>query len=90
MARYPAAPPGRPRKPRYPPYRVRITWTWGGKATPSNTWASIKGSSAAEENMTRDGQIRHERCGTALTVVVERIPKTTLGRRVVFVEGVEG
>jgi hypothetical protein len=42
-----------------------------------------------KEDMTRDGQIRHERSGTALTVVVERIPKTTLGRRVGFVEGVE-
>src|SRR5437016_6199585 len=48
-----------------------------------------QGVISRKENMTRDGQARHERRGTALTVVVERIPKTTLGRRVVFVEGVE-
>src|SRR5438445_5046929 len=41
------------------------------------------------EDMTGNGQARHERGGTALAVVVERIPKATLGRGVAVVEGVE-
>jgi hypothetical protein len=42
-----------------------------------------------EEDMTGNGQARHERGGTALAVVVECIPKTTLGRSVAIVEGVD-
>ena len=48
-----------------------------------------QGIISREEDMTGNGQVRHERSGTALAVVVERIPKTTLGRRVAVVEGVE-
>jgi len=42
-----------------------------------------------EEDMTGNGQARYERGGTALTVVVEGILKTTLGRGVAVVKGVE-
>jgi hypothetical protein len=42
-----------------------------------------------KEDMTGDGQARHKRGGTALAVVVECIPKTTLGRGVAVVKGVE-
>jgi hypothetical protein len=49
-----------------------------------------QGVVSRKENMTGNGQARHERRGTALAVVVERIAKTTLGRRVGFVEGIEG
>jgi len=48
-----------------------------------------QGIVSRKEDMTRDGQARHERGSTTLAVVVERIPETTLGRRVVFVEGVD-
>jgi hypothetical protein len=48
-----------------------------------------QGIISRKEDMTGSGQARHERGGTALAVVVERILKTTLGRRVVFVKGVE-
>jgi len=48
-----------------------------------------QGIVSSEEDVTRNGQARHERGGTALAVVVERIPETTLRRRVVFVEGVD-
>src|SRR5262245_47123292 len=48
-----------------------------------------EGIISREENMTGNGQTRYERSSTALAVVVERISKTALGRRVVFVEGVE-
>jgi len=48
-----------------------------------------QGIISRKEDMARDGQARHERGGTTLAVVVVRIPETTLGRRVVFVEGVD-
>jgi hypothetical protein len=48
-----------------------------------------QGIISREEDMTGNVQVWHKRSGTALAVVVERVPKTTLGRRVVFVEGVE-
>src|SRR5215217_4268690 len=48
-----------------------------------------QGIISRKEDMTRDGQTRHERGGTALAVVVKRIPEPTLGRRVGFVEGVD-
>jgi len=48
-----------------------------------------QGVISRKEDMTRDSQARHERSGTALAVVVERIPETTLGRRVGFVERVD-
>src|SRR5262245_30736244 len=48
-----------------------------------------QGIISREEDMAGNGQARDERSGAALAVVVERIPKTTLGRRVAVVEGVE-
>ena len=42
-----------------------------------------------KEYMTGNGNARHQGGCTALAVVVERIPKTTLGRGVAVVEGVE-
>ncbi len=48
-----------------------------------------QGIISSKEDMTRDGQARHERSGTALAVVVECIPITTLGCSVAVVEGVE-
>jgi hypothetical protein len=48
-----------------------------------------QGIISCKEDMTGNGQARHERGGTALAVVVECILKTTLGRGVAVVEGVE-
>ena len=57
-----------------------------------------QGIVSREEDMTGNGQSWYERGGTALVVVVERIPKTTLGarhsirrrRRVTALPGVRG
>ena len=42
-----------------------------------------------KEDMTGNGQSRHERRRTALAIVIERIPKTALRRGISFIEGVE-
>jgi hypothetical protein len=42
-----------------------------------------------KEYMTGNGNARHQGSSTALAVVVERIPKTALGRCVVFIELIE-
>src|SRR5690349_10552749 len=43
----------------------------------------------SKEDMTGDGNLRYKRGSTALAVVVERIPKTTLRCCVAFVESIE-
>ena len=89
MARYPAS----PTRPAQKAEMSTVTCTYHlyiGRQGDTIKHVGINhGIISREEDMTGNGQARYERSGTALAVIVERIPKTTLGRGVAFVEGVE-